>query len=131
MLDGKKGLVLGVANKRSLAWACARSCAERGARIGLTYQGERFADTARQLAGSLPSKDGAEPLTLQCDVTKDAEIASLASAVRETWGGLDFVVHSIAFASPEELKNRFLNTSRPGFQYALDVSSYSLLALAR
>ena len=130
MLVGRKGLVLGVANKRSLALACARSCAERGAQVALTCQSERFAEGTRELAASLPG-ESAHARVLLCDVSKDDDLASLAETIRTTWGSLDFVVHSIAFANPEELKNPFHETTREGFRVALDVSAYSLIAVAR
>lgn len=130
MLNGKKGLVLGVANKRSLALACARACAERGARVALTCQSERFAEGARELAASLPGESARAPVFL-CDVTRDDDLAALAETVRTTWGSLDFVVHSIAFANPEELARPFRETSRDGFRVALDVSAYSLIGVAR
>jgi enoyl-[acyl-carrier protein] reductase I len=130
MLAGKRGLILGAANKRSLAMACARSCAERGAEVALTCQSERFRETVAGLAASLPGASAAAPVLL-CDVSRDEDLDALAATVRERWGGLDFVVHSIAFANPEELKARFHRTSREGFRQALDVSAYSFVAVAR
>jgi enoyl-[acyl-carrier protein] reductase I len=130
MLNGKKGLVLGVANKRSLALACARACAERGARVALTCQSERFAEGTRELAAGLPGESAGAPVLL-CDVTRDADLAALADRVRADWGSLDFVIHSIAFANPEELARPFHETSREGFGVALDVSAYSLVGVAR
>ena len=129
MLEGKKGLVLGVANKRSLAWAIARSCAARGARLGITYQNPRFESGTRELAETLPN--AAEHLVLQCEITKDEDIASLVAAVKAKWDRLDFIVHSIAFANPEELKRPFRETSKDGFHLALEVSAYSLVPLAK
>ncbi len=125
MLEGKRGVVLGVANKRSLAWGIACACAEQGAALALTYQGERFEDSARALAGKLPG--GEPPLVLPCDVTVDDDVAALADGLHEAWGTLDFVVHSIAYANPTELKGRFSHTSRAGFAQALDISAYSLV----
>jgi len=129
MLDGKKGLVLGVANKRSLAWAIARACATRGARLGITYQSSRFESGTRELTDTLPNP--AEHLVLQCEITKQEDIDSLVAAVKAKWGRLDFVVHSIAFANPEELRRPFSETSKDGFHLALEVSAYSLVPLAK
>lgn len=130
MLAGRRGLILGAANKRSLAMACARSCAERGARVALTCQGERFRETVEGLAASLPGESASCPVVL-CDVSRDEDLEALAETVRASWGGLDFVVHSIAFANPDELKARFHRTTREGFRQALDVSAYSLVAVSR
>jgi enoyl-[acyl-carrier protein] reductase I len=129
MLEGKKGLVLGVANKRSLAWAIAKSCASRGAKLALTYQGPRFEEGVRELAATLPN--AAEALVLPCEVTQEADVAALVEAVTSRWGGLDFLVHSIAYANPDELKRPFRETSREGFHVALEVSAYSLIPLAK
>jgi enoyl-[acyl-carrier protein] reductase I len=130
MLHGRKGIVLGVANKRSLAWACAKSCAERGAEVVLTYQNDRFQETVQDLASTLSGPSAKIPL-IRCDVTRDEEIAGMAESVKRQFGTIDFIVHSIAFANANELKNRFHETSREGFRLALDVSSYSLIAVAR
>jgi enoyl-[acyl-carrier protein] reductase I len=129
LLEHKRGVILGVANKRSLAWAIARSCASRGARIALTYQGPRFESGVRELAATLPHAN--DVLVLPCDVTNAYEIDALASAVRKKWHAIDFVVHSIAYANPDELKGDFRDTSRHGFQVALDVSAYSVIPVAR
>ena len=129
MLDGKKGLILGVANKRSLAWAIARACATRGARLGITYQGARFEEGTRDLVATLPN--AADVLVLACDITVEADVARLIEAVKVKWGSLDFVVHSIAYANPEELKRPFRETSKEGFQTALEISAYSLIPLAK
>ena len=126
LLSGKTGIVFGVANKRSLAWAIARRAAEEGARIALTYQGERLEENARELASTL--KDA---IVLPCDVTKDEEIVTVFERVKEEFGTLDFVVHGIAFALREELEGEFVNTSREGYRIAQDVSAYSLTAIAR
>jgi enoyl-[acyl-carrier protein] reductase I len=123
---GRHGLIVGVANKRSLAWAIAQSTARRGARLALTYQG-RFEDHVKELAEGLPHS----PLVLPCDVSSDAEIDAVFSAVDREFGGLDFVVHGAAFASRDDLTGPFVNTSRDGFRLALDVSAFSLIALAR
>ncbi|HSB08490.1 MAG TPA: enoyl-ACP reductase [Blastocatellia bacterium] len=126
LLDGKTGVVFGVANKRSLAWAIARHADEEGARIALTYQGERLEENARELAGSLKNA-----LVLPCDVSRDEDIASVFATVKKEFGALDFVVHGIAYALREELEGEYLNTSREGYRVAQDVSVYSLTAIAR
>ena len=124
--SGKHGLIVGVANKRSIAWAIAQATARRGAQLALTYQG-RFEDHVKELSEGLQPS----PLVLPCDVTSDEEIASVFSRVEQEFGGLDFVVHGAAFAPREELEESFLNTSRNGFRMTLDVSAYSMIALAR
>jgi enoyl-[acyl-carrier protein] reductase I len=126
LLEGKKGLILGVANKRSIAWGIAKSAAREGARLALTYQGERLEENVRELAAELK-----DPAILPCDVTRDEDLDVLAGSVREQLGELDFVVHAVAFALREELDGEFLNTSREGYRMAQDISSYSLTALAR
>ena len=126
MLTGKTGLVVGVANKRSIAWAIAQAAANAGARLALTYQGERLEENVRELSASLT-----EPLILPCDVTDDAQIARVFEEIDRSFGGLDFLVHGAAFAPREELSNPFVQTTREGFRTALDVSAYSLIALAR
>jgi enoyl-[acyl-carrier protein] reductase I len=126
LLEGKKGLILGVANKRSIAWGIARAAAREGARLALTYQGERLEENVRELAAELK-----EPVILPCDVTRDEDLDALADSVRRDLGGLDFVVHAVAFALREELDGEFMNTSREGYRVAQDISSYSLTALAR
>jgi len=123
--SGKTGLIVGVANKRSIAWAIAQATARRGARLALTYQG-RFEEHVRELSEGL-----SEPLVLPCDVASDADIAAVVAGIDQELGGLDFLVHGAAFAPREELTSPFLSTSREGFRVALDVSAYSLIALAR
>jgi len=125
-LAGAHGLVVGVANRRSISWAIARAAGAAGARLALTYQGERLEDNVRELSETLES-----PLVLPCDVTSDQQIAEVAAAVEREFGGLDFLVHGAAFAPKAELDAPFLETSREGFRIALDVSAYSLVALAR
>ena len=124
--SGKVGLIVGVANKRSLAWAIAQATARRGARLVLTYQA-RFEEHVRELAATL--EGGA--LVLPCDVASDEEIAAVFSRVDAELGGLDFLVHGAAFAARDDLVAPFVDTSRDGFRLALDVSAYSLIALAR
>ena len=115
-----------MANKRSLAWAIARRAAEEGARIALTYQGERLEENAQELAATL-----ANPLLVPCDVTKDEDIAAVFARLKEEFGSLDFVVHGIAYALKEELEGEYVGTSREGYRLAQDISVYSLTAIAR
>jgi enoyl-[acyl-carrier protein] reductase I len=123
-LAGKLGLIVGVANKRSISWAIARAAAASGARLALTYPSERLEENVRDLASTLEN-----PLILPCDVTSDEQIARLGEALGAQFGGLDFLVHGAAFAPQAELSNPFVQTSREGFRVALDVSVYSLVAL--
>ncbi|HEU4689781.1 MAG TPA: enoyl-ACP reductase [Vicinamibacterales bacterium] len=123
---GKHGLIVGVANKRSISWAIAQAVARRGARLALTYQG-RFEEHVNDLSQGLEQP----PLVLPCDVSSDAEIASVFEKVDQEFGGLDFVVHGAAFAPREELEAPFVNTTRDGFRIAMDISAYSLIALTR
>ena len=123
-LSGKLGLVVGVANKRSISWAVAQAAAAAGARIALTYPSERLEENVRELAATLD-----HAVVLPCDVTNDAQIAALATSLQQEFGGLDFLLHGAAFAPAAELSNRFIQTSRDGFRLALDVSAYSLIAL--
>jgi len=123
---GKCGVIVGVANKYSIAWAIAQAVAARGAKLALTYQG-RFEDHVKKLAGELPQP----PLVLPCDVTSDDDIKAVFERLGAEFGALDFVVHGAAFAPPAELEGAFLDTSREGFRTALDISAYSLIALAR
>ena len=125
-LAGKTGLVVGVANKRSIAWAIAQAAANAGARVALTYQGERLEENVRDLAEGL-----ADSVVLPLDVTDDAQIARVFEELDRSFGGLDFVVHGAAYAPREELSNPFVQTTRDGFKIALDVSAYSLIALTR
>jgi enoyl-[acyl-carrier protein] reductase I len=120
------GLVVGVANKRSISWAIAQAAAAAGARLVLTYQGERLEENVRELAATLD-----DPLVVPCDVTSDAEMDALFAAIAARHGRLDFVVHGVAFAHRDDLTHAFVETSREGFARALDVSAYSLVALAR
>jgi enoyl-[acyl-carrier protein] reductase I len=126
LLEGKLGLVLGTANKRSLAWAIAQAAAREGARLALTYQGERLKENVEELAAGLD-----RPVLLPCDVSRDEDMEALAESVKKEFGALDFVVHGVAFAQREDLDGEFLNTSREGYRIAQDISSYSLTALAR
>src|SRR5262249_1324832 len=123
LLDGKHGLILGIANKRSIAWGIAQSVAREGARLAVTYQGERLEENVRELAQNLK-----DPVILPCDVGKDEDLAALATSVKKEFGSLDFVVHAVAYALREELDGEYLATSREGYRIAQDVSSYSLTA---
>jgi enoyl-[acyl-carrier protein] reductase I len=125
--DGKRGLVLGVANRRSIAWAIARKLADGGASLAFTYQGERIEKNVRELAESVSS-----PLITECDVRADEDIERVFAETAETFGGeLDLLVHSVAFADARDLEGRFTDTPRDRFWLALDVSAYSLIACAR
>jgi enoyl-[acyl-carrier protein] reductase I len=125
--DGKRGLVLGVANRRSIAWGIAKRLAEGGAELAFTYQGERIEQNVRQLAESAGS-----PLVTECDVRSDDDVERVFAEVGERFeGGLDLLVHSVAFAAAEDLEGRFTDTPRDRFWTALDVSAYSLVACAR
>jgi enoyl-[acyl-carrier protein] reductase I len=126
LLEGRHGLVLGIANKRSLAWGIAKSVAREGARLAVTYQGERLEENVRELAAELK-----DPLILPCDVSRDEDLDGLMASVKKEFGSLDFVVHAVAYALREELDGEFLNTSREGYRLAQDISSYSLTALAQ
>lgn len=125
-LSGKTGLVVGVANKRSISWAIAQAAAAAGARLAVTYQGQRLEENVRELSEQLEN-----PLLLPCDVTDDAQIAGVFEAIDRDFGGLDFVVHGAAYAPREELSAPFVQTSREGFRTSLDISAYSLIALSR
>lgn len=126
MMNGKIGMVFGVANKRSIAWACALACAEKGARMAFTYQGERLLKNVSRLTSEL---DGS--LLLPCDVTDQTEVDAAFDAVKKKYGRLDFLIHSIAFAPREALSEEFLRTDRDAFLTALEISAYSLTQLSR
>lgn len=126
-LSGKLGIVFGVANKRSIAWAIAQAWHKAGARLAFTYQGERLKENVEELAGAF----GADTLILPCDVTKDEEIGAVFKAVGDKFGKLDLLLHSVAFAPKDALEGRFVDTSRDAFSIAHDVSAYSLVGLAR
>ena len=127
LLEGKTGIVFGVANKRSIAWAIAQAWANEGAKLAFTYQGERLKDNVEDLAGTF----GADTLILPCDVTKDEDIARVFSEVGAKFGKLNLLLHSVAFAPKDALEGDFVNTSREAYRIAHDVSAYSLVALAR
>lgn len=126
LLEGKKALVFGVANDKSIAWATAEAMRREGAEIALAYAGEAVAKRVMPLAEKLDCK-----LVLPCDVRSDEELSRLFGEIGAAWGGLDILVHSVAFANKDELKGSFLNTTREGFATALDISAYSLVAMAR
>jgi enoyl-[acyl-carrier protein] reductase I len=127
LLAGKFGIVFGVANKHSIAWAIAQAWAREGAKLVFTYQGERVKETVGELADTF----GADTLILPCDVTKDDEIATVFKIIGEKFGKLHLMLHSVAFAPKAALEGEFINTSREAFRIAHDVSAYSLVALAR
>ena len=127
LLADTAALVVGVANKRSIAWAIARRLEEAGARLALTYQNERTEGEVRKLAATLERCEAVLPL----DVQDDAQLADSVDAAAEALGGLDVLVHAVAYARPEDLGGRFVDTGREGFHTALDISAYSLSALAR
>lgn len=127
ILSGKLGIVFGVANKRSIAWAIAQAWHQAGARLAFTYQGERLKENVQELAGTF----GEETLILPCDVSRDEEISNVFSQVAQKFGKLDLLLHSVAFAPKDALEGKFVNTSREAFRVAHDVSAYSLVALAR
>src|SRR5947199_1216241 len=125
-LTGKTGLIVGVANKRSISWAIAQAAAAAGARLALTYPNERLEENVRELAATLD-----KPVVLPCDVANDQQIDALTAAIDAEFGGIDFVLHGAAFAPKDELNNPFVQTSREGFRIALDISAYSFIALTR
>jgi enoyl-[acyl-carrier protein] reductase I len=125
-LQGRTVAVFGVANKRSIAWAIAQQMQQAGAQLAITYQNERLKQEADELIAALPNAQA-----FQCDVSRDDEIAQLFEQLKERYGKLDALVHSVAFAPAEDLKGEFVETSREGFRIALDISAYSLVAVAR
>lgn len=126
LFSGKKAVVFGVANDHSLAWAIAQALQREGAELALTYVGENIERRVRPLADSIGVR-----VVLPCDVTKDDDVAATFTTLASQWGRVDVVIHGVAFALREELKGRFVNTSRQGFHVALDVSAFSLVAIAR
>jgi enoyl-[acyl-carrier protein] reductase I len=127
LLDGKFGIVFGVANKRSIAWAIAQAWAKEGAKLAFTFQGERLKENVEELAGTF----GADTLIMPCDVTKDEDIDRVFADLARKFGRLHLLLHSVAFAPKAALEGEFINTSRDAFRIAHDVSAYSLVALAR
>ena len=126
LLEGQTGVILGVANKRSIAWGCAQSLARHGMRLAFTYMGERMEKSVRELASEMPGS-----LCLPCDVTQPETIDAVVEVLRKEFGTLDTVVHAVAFAKREELIGDFFNTSREGYMLAHEVSAYSLTAVTR
>ena len=126
LLEGKRGLVIGVANQRSIAWGIAEACHRHGAELAFTFLNEALEKRVVPLAESVNSK-----LILRCDVQNDEEIEQVFQTQKAEWGTIDFIVHSVAYANGDDLKERFAKTSREGFKLALDVSAYSLVAVTQ
>lgn len=125
MLENKVGMILGVANKRSIAWACAEAANANGAKMAFSYQGDRLRENVEKLAGELP-----DSLIVPCDVTDQASVDEAFAAVKDRYGRLDFLVHSIAFAPKEALEGEFVTTTRDAFRTALEISAFSLTQVA-
>ncbi|HEY8963027.1 MAG TPA: enoyl-ACP reductase FabI [Alphaproteobacteria bacterium] len=125
-MDGKKGLIMGVANDRSIAWGIAKACADEGAELAFTYQGEALEKRVRPLAESVNSK-----IVTACDVTDDASIDATFAEIEKSWGKIDFVVHAIAFSDKKELDGLYLDTTRENFKRTMDISIYSFTAIAQ
>jgi len=125
LMKGKRGLVVGVANKRSIAWSIAQRCVEEGAQLAFSYQNERLGENVKELTAEIPGA-----LTFQMDVSDDDQVKQGFELLRENWGGLDFLVHAVAYAPRQALEGDFVSTSREDFRIALDVSAYSLPVLA-
>lgn len=126
ILEGKKGLIIGVANNRSIAWGIAEAAYQQGAQLAFTYLNEALEKRVKPLAESVGSD-----IVLPCDVQKDEDLDKLFATLQDKWGQIDFIVHSVAYAQAEDLKDRFAKTSRAGFSLALDISAYSLVAVAQ
>jgi enoyl-[acyl-carrier protein] reductase I len=126
LLENKIGLVVGVANQRSIAWACAEACLKHGATLSFTYQNERFKEKVEKLTANLPDK-----LLMPCDVTDQDQIETVFSEIEKRYGRLDFLIHSIAYAPREALDGDFIETSREAFLTSLEISAYSLIELSR
>lgn len=126
LLKGKRGIILGVANNRSIAWACAELFAAEGAELAFSFLGPAQEKRLKELAGNIPGS-----IIYPCDLSKDDEINTFLSSVKQKWDSIDFVIHSAAYADKEDLKGKFVNTSRANFAMALDVSAYSLVGFAR
>src|SRR3954454_24807257 len=127
LMAGKKGLVMGVANERSIAWAISKACHEQGAKLAFTFQGEALEKRVRPLAKSI----GSEAMVYPCDVTDAASVDAAFAAVEKEWGELDFLVHAIAFSDKNQLKGRYLDTTAANFQLTMNVSCYSFTAVAQ
>ncbi|HZP98754.1 MAG TPA: enoyl-ACP reductase FabI [Reyranella sp.] len=126
LMAGKKGLVMGVANERSIAWGIAKACHDQGAQLAFTFQGEALERRVRPLAASIDSK-----IVMPCDVTNAKSIDATFGEIEKQWGGLDFLVHAIAFSNKDELRGRFLDTSADNFALTMNVSCYSLVAVSQ
>src|SRR5258707_6165787 len=126
MLKDRVGIIFGVANKRSIAWATAKALTGAGARLAFNYQGERLRENVETLAAEIP-----DSLVLPCDVTKPDEVASFFEKIKTEFGRVDFLIHSVAFAPKEDLQGEFVNTSRDGFLTAMEISAFSLTSLSR
>ena len=126
LMRGKRGLVMGVANERSIAWGIARELAAQGAELAFTYQGEGFGKRVKPLAESLGSN-----IVIEADVQDDASLDNLFASLEKEWGGIDFLIHAIAFSDKNELAGRVVNTSRDNFKNTLDISCYSLIEVSR
>ena len=126
LMEGKRGLILGVANNRSIAWGIAKACAGQGAQLALTYQGDALKKRVEPLAQEL----GAD-VAGHCDVTDPASLDAVFDVVKKKWGGLDFLVHAIAFSDKDELTGRYVETTRENFQRTMDISVYSFTTIAK
>ena len=126
LLKGKRGLVMGVANDRSIAWGIARAAADQGAELAFSFQGEAFGKRVQPLAATVGSD-----FLLDVDVTDDASLDAAFGTIGERWERLDFIIHAIAFSNKDELTGRFVNTSRANFKHSLEISCYSLIEVAR
>ncbi|MBC7796155.1 MAG: enoyl-ACP reductase [Pyrinomonadaceae bacterium] len=127
MLKDKFGIIFGVANQRSIAWACAKALHENGARLAFTYQGERLKEKVEKLTNN----EMQNSLVVPCDVTNQTEVDATFAAVKESFGKLDFIIHSIAFAPKEALEGDFVDTSREAFLTAMEISAFSLPQIAK
>src|SRR6185312_6611412 len=126
LMAGKRGLIMGVANDRSIAWAIAQAVHAQGAELAFTYQGDAFGKRVRPLAESVGSD-----IVLDCDVTNEASLDAVFAALKERWGKLDFLVHAIAFSDPNELKGKYVDTTRANFLRSMDISCYSFTDVCR
>lgn len=126
ILAGKRGIVFGVANNKSIAWACAQICAEQGAQLAFNFLGDAQEKRVRELVKELP-----EAIVLPCDVSKDEQIESFYNSIQKQWDSIDFIIHSVAFTEKENLKDKFMVVTRESFTSTLDISAYSLLAVTR
>ncbi len=126
ILEGKRGVVLGVANNKSIAWACAQMCMEQGASLAFNYLGDSQEKRVRELVKGI-----SEAIVLPCDVSKDSEIEDFFNNIQQHWGEIDFIIHSVAYTEKDNLKDKFMVVTRESFAATLDVSAYSLVAVAK